>query len=153
MSSAVQATKTTQIDVKDGATLALLAAWVLALFASLAVLFIGEVMGQAPCVLCWYQRIAMFPLALVLGIAAWRGDLGVWRYGLPIAVAGVLLAGFHTLLYYGVIPESITACGAGPSCTDAEMTVLCLALPVLSLAAFIGLAALLLQVRKGARDE
>lgn len=153
MSSAAQAMKTTQIDMKDAATVALLASWVLALFASLAVLFIGEVMGQAPCVLCWYQRIAMFPLALILGVAAFRGDLRVWRYGLPIAAAGLLVAGFHTLLYYGVIPEGITPCGAGPSCTDAEMTIFGLAIPVLSLAAFIGLSAFLLQVRKGARDE
>lgn len=151
MSNAAQAVKTPLIDMKDGATLALLAAWLLALFASLAILFIGEVMGQAPCVLCWYQRIAMFPLALILGIAAWRGDLGVWRYGLPIALAGLLVAGFHTLLYYGVIPEGIAPCGAGPSCTDAEMTVFGLALPVLSLAAFLGLAVFLLQMRKGSR--
>lgn len=153
MSTAEQSVSNTPIDIKDSATLALLAAWILALSASLAVLFIGEVMGQAPCVLCWYQRIAMFPLAVVLGIAAWRGDLGVWRYGLPIAFAGLLVAGFHTLLYYGVIPESITPCGAGPSCTDAEMTIFGLAIPALSLAAFVGLVAFLLQVRKGAKDE
>lgn len=150
MSSAAKALADDAIDMKDKATIALLTAWGLALFASLAVLFIGEVMGQAPCVLCWYQRIAMLPLALLLGIAVWRGDLQIWRYALPIAVAGVLVAGFHTLLYYGVIPEGITPCGDGPSCTDAEMTIFGLAIPVLSLAAFLGLIALLLQVRKGA---
>lgn len=138
------------IDIKDGATVALLAAWLLALFASFAVLFIGEVMGQQPCVLCWYQRIAMFPLALILGIAAWRGDLGAWRYGLPIAVAGLLVAAFHSLLFYGVVPESIEPCGAGPSCTDAQMTIFGLPLPVLSFAAFAGIATLLYEVRKGA---
>jgi len=136
--------------MKDGATLALLAAWVLALFASFAVLFIGEVMGQQPCVLCWYQRIAMFPLALVLGIAAWSGDLSAWRYGMPIAVAGLLVAAFHSLLFYGIVPESIEPCGAGPSCTDAQMTIFGLPLPILSFAAFAGIATLLYEVRKGA---
>lgn len=150
MSSAAKTLANDAIDMTDKSTTALLTAWVLALFASLAVLFIGEVMGQAPCVLCWYQRIAMLPLALLLGIAVWRGDLQVWRYALPIAVVGFLVAGFHTLLYYGVIPEGITPCGAGPSCTDAEMTIFGLAIPVLSLAAFLGLIAFLLQVRKGA---
>lgn len=130
--------------------MALLAAWLLAFGASLAVLFIGEVMGQAPCTLCWYQRIAMLPLALILGVAAWRGDLGIWRYALPIAGAGVLLAGFHSLVYFGIIPEAIAQCGAGPSCTDAEMTIFGLAIPVLSLAAFVGLVVLLGTVRKGA---
>ena len=149
MTNAAAAVKDGRIDLKDSATLALLAAWVLALFASLAVLFIGEVMGQAPCVLCWYQRIAMFPLAIILGVAAWRGDLAVWRYALPIAAAGVAVAGFHTLLYFGIIPESIEPCGTGPSCTDSRMTILGLAIPVLSLAAFLGLIALLLQMRKG----
>jgi disulfide bond formation protein DsbB len=144
-------TDQTQINMKDGATLALLAAWVLALFAAGAVLFIGEVMGQQPCVLCWYQRAAMFPLALLLGIAAWRGDLGIWRYALPIAGAGILIAGFHTLLYYGVIPKSIEPCGVGPSCTDAAMVIFDLPIPVLSLAAFVGLATFLLEVRKGER--
>lgn len=153
MSSAAQATGKTQIDTKDGALLALLAAWVIALAASLTVLFIGEVMGQTPCTLCWYQRIAMFPLAVILGIAAWRGELAAWRYALPIALAGLLVAGFHTLLYFGIVPEGIAPCGAGPSCTDAEMTVFGLAIPALSLAAFAGLVVLILQVRKGGRHE
>ena len=142
--------RTDKIDMKDGATISLLAAWMLALFASFAVLFIGEVMGQQPCVLCWYQRIAMFPLAVILGIAAWRGDLGIWRYGLPIAVAGLLIATFHSLLLYGIVPESIEPCGAGPSCTDAQMTIFGLPLPVLSFAAFAGISTLLYEVRKGA---
>lgn len=144
-------TDQTLIDMKDGATLALLAAWLLAFFATLAVLFVGEVMGQQPCILCWYQRAAMFPLALLLGIAAWRGDLGIWRYALPLAVAGLLIAAFHSLLYFGVIPEGIEPCGAGPSCVDAQMTILGLPIPVLSLAAFLGLGDLLLRVRKGAK--
>ena len=44
-------------------------AWLVALAATLGALFIGEIMGQVPCQLCWYQRIAMFPLALILGVA------------------------------------------------------------------------------------
>ncbi len=139
-----------RLDFGDAASNALLAAWILALGASLAVLFIGEIMGQAPCNLCWYQRIAMLPLAVILGVAAWRGDLDVWRYALPVAGIGLLLAGFHSLVYYGVIPEAIAQCGAGPSCTDADMTILGIAIPVLSLAAFLGLVVLLLAVRKGA---
>ncbi|MGV8637645.1 disulfide bond formation protein B, partial [Pseudomonas aeruginosa] len=44
----------------------LLLAWLVALVSTLSALFIGEVMGQAPCVLCWFQRAFMFPLAVVL---------------------------------------------------------------------------------------
>ena len=52
-------------------------AWLLALLATSGALFLGEVMGKAPCVLCWYQRIAMFPLVLVLGLGLFgRLDAG-----------------------------------------------------------------------------
>lgn len=115
---------------------ALYLAWVMALLATLGALFVGEVAGQTPCVLCWYQRVAMFPLALLLGIASFRGDLGIWRYALPLAAAGWLVAAFHVLLYYGFIPPSLEACGAGPSCTDAAMEFAGLPLPTLSLLAF-----------------
>ena len=52
----------------------LLIAWLLAMTATGSALFIGEVMGMVPCVLCWYQRIAMFPLALLLGMAFYSDD-------------------------------------------------------------------------------
>ena len=57
----------------------LVCAWLLALTATFAALFIGEVMGQAPCVLCWFQRAFMFPLVLVLGVACLLSDAGGWR--------------------------------------------------------------------------
>lgn len=123
-------------------------AWVLALTASLAVLFIGEVMGQAPCVLCWYQRAAMFPLAVLLGIAAFRGDAGAVVYALPITVLGAVAAAVHSLLYFGVLPTALVPCGSGPSCTSGEMTVLGLPLPVLALISFLGIAAALLLARR-----
>ncbi len=128
---------------------ALFAAWLVALLASLAVLFIGEVMGQVPCHLCWFQRAFMFPLAIVLGVAALRADAGAWRYGVPLAVLGALVAGFHSLLYLGVIPEGITPCTQGVSCASAEMTILGgLPLPLLATGAFGLIALLLLVARK-----
>lgn len=123
-------------------------AWVIALAAALGALFIGEVMGQAPCNLCWFQRAFMFPLAVLLAIAAFRGDAGIWRYALPLAVIGGAIAAFHALLYAGVIPEAIQPCGQGPSCASADMTILGVPLPYLSLAAFAGIAVLLLPIRR-----
>ena len=70
----------------------LFSAWVIALAASLGALFIGDVLGQEPCNLCWYQRIAMFPLALVLGIACLYNDFSIRRYALPLAIAGGAVA-------------------------------------------------------------
>lgn len=118
-------------------------AWLAALAATLGALFIGEVLGQEPCHLCWWQRIAMFPLAVILGVACLRGDLGVWRYALPLALAGAAVAFYHSGLYLGLIPEPIEPCSrTGPSCTDAAMTLGGIVpLPVLSLGAFLIVAA------------
>jgi disulfide bond formation protein DsbB len=124
-------------------------AWLIALIASLGALFIGEVMGQLPCNLCWYQRAFMFPLVIILAIASFNGDSSGWRYGLPLAAIGALIAGFHSLTYAGVLPTAIQPCGEGPSCSGADMTVFgVLPLPYLSLLAFSGIALLLILARR-----
>jgi disulfide bond formation protein DsbB len=124
-------------------------AWLVALASTLGALFIGEVLGQTPCLLCWYQRIAMFPLALILGIACLRGDTAIARYALALAAAGLLLAGWHVSVYAGLLPTEIEPCGAGPSCRSADMTVFgFLPLPYLSLGAFAAIGALLLIVQR-----
>jgi disulfide bond formation protein DsbB len=126
----------------------LFAAWLLALFATLTVLFVGEVMGQVPCNLCWFQRAFMFPLAIVLGVACLRQDAAAWAYALPLALGGLAVAGFHSLLVAGLIPERITPCSQGVPCSGADMTILGgLPLPVLALATFAAIAVLLLVSR------
>jgi len=127
----------------------LLAAWIIALAATLGALFIGEIMDQTPCYLCWHQRVFMFPLAVILAVATFRDDPGVWRYALPVAVLGWLVAAYHSLLYIGVIPEAVQPCGQGPSCSSADMTILGgIPIPVLSLAAFTGIAIFLALARR-----
>lgn len=129
---------------------ALFAAFAVALVASLSVLFVGEVMGQAPCNLCWFQRAFMFPLAIVLGIAAMRGDAEAATYGIALAACGWLVAAVHSLVYAGIVPERIQPCTAsGPSCSSVDMTILGgVPLPVLSLAAFTAIIVLLLLSRR-----
>ena len=126
----------------------LFGAWAIALGASLGALFIGEVLGQEPCNLCWYQRIAMFPLALILGLASLYNDCSIRRYALPLATAGGGVALWHTLLYVGLISETIVPCSVnGPSCTDANMTILgVIPLPMISLASFIVIVLLLIRI-------
>jgi len=116
----------------------LLIAWLIALGATLGALFIGEVMGQEPCRLCWYQRIAMFPLAIVLGVACLSDDFSVWRYAVPLSIVGFSIALWHSLLYAGIVPEPIVPCSqTGPSCTSADMLLFnILPLPYLSLICF-----------------
>ncbi len=129
----------------------LYSAWAIALLATLGALFVGEILGQTPCLLCWYQRIAMFPLAVLLGVACLNNDRKVGRYATPLAAIGAALAFWHVLVFFGVVPTAIEPCGQGPSCRGADMTVLGgLPLPILSLVAFAFILAFLqLAVRRG----
>lgn len=130
----------------------LLAAWMTALVSTLAALFIGEVMGQTPCNLCWFQRAFMFPLAIILGVACLIDDDLVWRYALPVAVIGWLIALYHSLLYIGLIPSALEPCSEGVSCSGANMRVFGrVPIPFLALLSFTAVSALLLIVRKKAR--
>jgi disulfide bond formation protein DsbB len=74
--------------------IALLAAWI----ATCGSLFISEVIGWQPCLLCWYQRIAMYPLALLLSIGILRRDRGLHFYVLPLALLGAPISLYHYLL-------------------------------------------------------
>jgi len=129
------------------------AAWVVALVSTFAALFIGEVMGMAPCQLCWYQRILMFPLVVILGMAAFGNDRRGAIYALPLALGGVAVAGYHTALIAGWVPQWWIPCGAGPSCSDQKLVILGnIQIPWLSLLAFIAIVALLLVYLRKTRS-
>lgn len=124
------------------------AAWAVALVSSLAVLFVGEVMGQTPCNICWFQRAFMFPLAILLGLAAFRSDRHVVPYALALAGGGWLVASYHLLLYAGVVAAPLVPCDGGPSCSGETMAVAGVPLPLLSLAAFSLILGLLLAFQR-----
>lgn len=129
----------------------LLVAFMIAMAATLGALFIGEVLGQMPCTLCWYQRIAMFPLTVILGVGLLRNDASVRAYALPLAFAGLAVAVWHSGLYAGLIPKAVAPCTEnGPSCTDAGMVILGMPIPYLSLLSFAGIILSLLAM-KGTR--
>lgn len=96
------------------------AGWLVAAVSALGALFLGEVMGFAPCVLCWYQRMFMFPLVFVLAVGLFPFDPRVVRYGLPLAIGGWLVALVHVLLIAGIIPESVTPCTQGVPCSQVD---------------------------------
>ncbi|MDO9436949.1 disulfide bond formation protein B [Hydrogenophaga sp.] len=128
----------------------LVAAWLIAMTATLGALFIGEVMGMTPCLLCWYQRICMFPLAAILGMAAFMDDRRGAFYALPLAVVGLGFAAYHSALVLQWVPVWWLPCGAGPSCSNQALTQLHgVQLPFLSLVAFIAIvASLCIHLRK-----
>ncbi len=93
-------------------------AFLVAATATLGSLYFSEVAHFVPCRLCWFQRIAMYPLSVILFVGAVRRDPAVRWYAAPLAVIGAGIAGYHTLIEWR--PELDTgACEAfGPSCTD-----------------------------------
>lgn len=126
--------------------------WFLAAVSTTGSLFFSYVMQFEPCVLCWYQRIFLFPLVIILAIGLFPFDKSVVKYGLPLAIAGWLAALYHTLLYSGVIPESIQPCSQGVSCTEKYIELFgFVTIPMLSLLSFstiIGLLVFLTQTNR-----
>ncbi|MCF6324344.1 MAG: disulfide bond formation protein B [Gammaproteobacteria bacterium] len=126
--------------------------WLIAMLATLGSLFFSEVMGLIPCELCWYQRIFIYPLAVMLLFALHPLDTRVVRYALPLAIIGTLFTLYHSLLFYGLIPENLQPCRQGISCADEGMMLMgVLPIPLLSLAAFGMIVVLLLKIRTLAR--
>ena len=119
--------------------------WLIATLATLGALFMGEVMGLTPCVLCWYQRIFMFPLVFVLAAGLLPYDPRIIRYALPLASGGLLVAVFHLLLVAGYIPEGLTPCTQGIPCATVQIEWFgFVTIPLLSAVAFLTINALLI---------
>jgi len=96
--------------------------WVVAILASLISLSLSEIFNLTPCVLCWFQRIFMYPLPFIIGVAIWRKDLkNLAYYVLPLALIGLAIAFYHTLLQWDVIPEAAAPCREGISCTTKQI--------------------------------
>ncbi|HJR98650.1 MAG TPA: disulfide bond formation protein B [Actinomycetota bacterium] len=128
---------------------ALWLAFLVALTATLGSLYLSEVAHFVPCELCWYQRIAMYPLAPILFVAAYRRDPGVWRYVVPVAAIGAAISIYHYQLER--FPEQASA-----SCSpDAPCTVVWIwrfhfiSIPFMALSAFALIGALVLVARSG----
>lgn len=123
-------------------------AWVIAASATLGALFFGEVMQLPPCLLCWYQRIFMFPLALLLPLGLAPYDRKIIRYALPLAVIGWGIAVFHQLLVAGWVPKSFEPCARGVPCSKTVIEMFgFMTIPWLSIAAFSVIIVLLLLAR------
>lgn len=136
------------LGTQNGWTL-LFAAWVVAASAALGSLFFSEVMKVPVCVLCWYQRIAMYPLVLILAIGLFPYEPKVVRYAGPLVGVGWLIAVFHVLLVAGIIPEGVQPCVQGFPCSETHVSLLgFLSIPVMSLATFTLIGGLLLSAHR-----
>jgi len=118
--------------------------WLIASAATLGALFFSEIMQLPPCVLCWYQRIFMFPLVLLLPVGLFPFDARVVRYALPLTAVGWLVALFQVLLVAGLIPQGLRPCTQGVPCSEVQIQWLgFIDIPLLSFVAFSIMNALL----------
>jgi len=130
---------------QDSDWMLVFACWLLASVALLGSLFFSEVMGHPPCVLCWYQRICMYPLVLILPAGLFPFDKNIVRYALPLSLLGSLIAVFHLLLVAGYIPEDIKPCIQGIPCTEVQVVWFgFVTIPLLSALSFLLINALLI---------
>lgn len=113
------------------------AAWVVATLAMVGSLYFSEIAHYQPCTLCWYQRIAMYPLVLILAIAAWRRDLHIRVYAVALAGVGAVISSYHYLLEW--FPSLDTgACTMGIPCTQVWFRQFgFISMPLLALIAFL----------------
>ena len=123
-------------------------AWTISLLAMAGSLYFSNVLGFPPCVLCWYQRIVMYPLVVLLAVGIIYKDTKVYRPALILSSIGTGIAVYHNLLYAKIIPESLAPCSAGVSCTTKFIQYYgFITIPFLSLVAFIIITSILLMFR------
>ena len=123
--------------------------WLIACVSTLGSLFFSEIMELPPCALCWYQRVFMFPLVIILLVGLFPFDKSTIKYALPLALAGWGFAFYHYLVYSGFIPESIQPCSQGVSCSETYLDLLgFLTIPMLSLISFSVIIGLLFILKR-----
>lgn len=86
-----------------------------ALAALLGSLYYSEVAGFIPCTLCWYQRILMYPLTLIILVGIFKQDEYLPNYVLPFSILGMGVSTYHYLIEKGVLEQS-TSCAVGVPC-------------------------------------
>ena len=124
-------------------------AWVVAFVATLGSLFFSEIMDFVPCSLCWYQRICMYPLVVILGLSLFPVEIKALKYALPISCIGWILAFYHNLLHWEIIPESAAPCRQGIPCSTIYINWLgFVTIPFLSLVAFTLIILFLFKAQK-----
>jgi disulfide bond formation protein DsbB len=92
--------------------------FIITLLSALISLFFSEILKFTPCVLCWYQRIFMYPMVFISAVSIVRKTKDLHFYILPLSIIGFLIGFYQNLLIWHIIPETIAPCQIGVSCID-----------------------------------
>jgi disulfide bond formation protein DsbB len=134
----------------------LYSAWLLASLGTLLSLYFSDIRHLEPCHMCWYQRICLFPLVIILGIAAYRSFFDIARYVLPLVIIGFLFAIYQIAIQEIPGWNPIDICGGGPSCSEKyDIGLGPITIPMLSAGGFfvIGILLLLSWKRNTSKQE
>ena len=115
--------------------------WLVVCVATIGSIFFSKVYHKPPCTLCWYQRIIMFPLAIILGIAAFRRAYKIVLYVLPLAVIGLLISIYHLVMLNFFSGENVCI-----ECTFKSISPNPITFPLVSMGVFLILNILLIWV-------
>lgn len=128
--------------------------WIIATISTLGSLFFSEVMEFPPCVLCWYQRIAMYPLVFIFLVGSFQKADATWAFSLPLVISGWIISLYHNLLHYEIVPENASPCLEGVSCSTVYVNWFgFITIPLLSFIAFSLLGLLLIILKKKLKKD
>lgn len=117
-------------------------------------LYFSEIAHLPPCMLCWYQRICMYPLVVILAVGIWKKDKNIPFFVLPLSIIGTIISIYHNLLYYKIIPESLAPCTLGISCTTKQIEWFgFVTIPLMSLFAFIAIDLLIINLLRISKNK
>src|SRR3989344_2931246 len=120
--------------------------FIISLFASLFSLVYSEIINFLPCYLCWYQRIFLFPMVFIFGVAIWHKDRKIVKYVLPLLSAGFLISVYQNFGYYFAETGSLPCDASGISCYQQLVSEFggYISIPMLALTSFFGILTIVL---------
>jgi disulfide bond formation protein DsbB len=139
---------------KDSRETLLFTAWATSIIAMFGSLYFSEIRQYEPCLLCWYQRILMYPFALILGIAVVRKDYQIAFYTMIMSAVGALISVYHySLQKVPFMADNAVTCGRVP-CTGQYINWLgFITIPFLALTAFVIIFTISLMIWKKTKEE
>src|SRR3989338_624702 len=120
--------------------------FLISLLAALFSLVYSEVIGFLPCYLCWYQRIFIFTLPFIFGVAIWHKDRKIVKYVLPLLLVGFVISVYQNFMYYFGDTGSLPCDASGVSCFQLLIPEFggYIQIPMLALSAFLSLITIVL---------
>ncbi|RLQ96236.1 disulfide oxidoreductase [Falsibacillus albus] len=128
-------------------------AWVTAIISMLGSLYFSEIMHFIPCTLCWYQRVLMYPLFVVMGVAVYRSEYKIYPYVLPFSLLGMIISGYHYLLQHIPALRQFEMCTSGVPCSGKYIDWLgFITIPLMAFIAFSIITVMMFMLQKQAKE-